>query len=101
MSNDTRTKPPTTDTRPSITERAAAVAHEGIDRAASQATRAEQRIRDSSASVNTQLRGSARRATRQGSASLHRLETLVDEHPYTALGIAFGIGVAAALCLRK
>ena len=83
------------------TDRAAEAAHDAIDRIASAAADAETRIRKAADDAQKQARrrGSAARA--QGEQLGESVRGYIDEHPLTALGLAFGAGIIAASLLRR
>ena len=84
----------------STTEKAAAAAHDTVDRVAERAERAERSVREAVDSAEERMRESAERMQAQGVDALARCRGFVDEHPVVALGIAFGAGVIVSSWLR-
>jgi len=81
----------------STTEKAAAAAHDTVDRVAE---RAERSVREGVDAAEERMRESAERMQAQGADALARFRDFVDEHPVAALGIAFGAGVIVSSWLR-
>jgi ElaB/YqjD/DUF883 family membrane-anchored ribosome-binding protein len=85
----------------SETERVAQMIHEAIDRLAVHAAEAEQRIGDAAADAQSKVRETKRTAKAKGSEAVTVTENYVDQHPWAALGIAFGAGIIISSLLRR
>lgn len=83
------------------TEHVAQVIHDAIDRFAVHAAEAEQRVRDAAADAQDRIRSSKDAARAKTDEAASAVETYVDHHPWTALGIAFGAGVILSSLLRR
>ena len=90
------------DPRPGTeTEHVARIIHEAIDRFAVHAAEAEQRVRDAATDAQERIRASRDAARVKKDEAASAVEEYVDQHPWTALGIAFGAGVIVSSLLRR
>ncbi|MGB5451307.1 MAG: hypothetical protein WBN00_04385 [Sedimenticolaceae bacterium] len=85
----------------SETERVAKMIHEAIDRLAVHAAEAEQRIKDAAADAQSKVHATKQNAKAKGSEAVTVTENYVDQHPWAALGIAFGAGIIISSLLRR
>jgi len=83
------------------TERMVNILHEALDRFADHAGSAERRVRSSAGDVREGVRGGAARARVRGNEAANIVEEYVDDHPWTAAGIAFGAGIIVSSLLRR
>lgn len=83
------------------TEHVAQVIHDAIDRFAVHAAEAEQRVRDAAADAEDKLRVSRDAARAKTDEAASAVEGYVEHHPWTALGIAFGVGMILSSLLRR
>lgn len=95
---------PTTDTPVSSngarahtgTDAAAKMAHEFIDRVAGVAQHSEERIRQASEHAEESLKHSLDTARDKTAVVKTSVGDFVQQHPFAALGIAFGVGVVVS-----
>lgn len=85
----------------SETERVARKIHEAIDRFAEHAADAEQRVRDAASEAEARLQSGKQTAKVKGTQAAAATENYIDEHPWAALGIAFGAGIVISSLLRR
>ena len=88
-------------TKDTEAERIAEIIHEAIDRFTVQAAEAEQRVRDAADDVQTRVRTSRQRARTRVYDTTEAVEEYIDDHPWAALGIAFGAGIVLSSLLRR
>lgn len=85
----------------SESERLAQVIHDAVDRVSEQVAEAELRVRQAGEEARAKV-DAAQRRTRAGTREAERaVERYVDEHPWTALGVAFGAGIIISSFLRR
>jgi ElaB/YqjD/DUF883 family membrane-anchored ribosome-binding protein len=82
-------------------ERIAQSAHEAVDRIAAQAEQAERRIRAAAAEAQTKVDEGRERARNTGREARSAAIEYIDQHPFTALAVAFGAGVVVASLMRR
>lgn len=83
------------------TERMVEILHEALDRFGAQAGSAERRLRESAGEVREGVRSTGRRARARGNEAANAVEDYVDDHPWAAVGIAFGAGIILSSLLRR
>jgi ElaB/YqjD/DUF883 family membrane-anchored ribosome-binding protein len=83
------------------TERLVKVLHEALDRVAEHAGGAEEQVRDSAASVQERVRSTGRQVSAKGGEAANVIEEYVDDHPWAAVGLAFGAGIILSSMLRR
>lgn len=83
------------------TERLAKILHEALDRVAEQAGGAEVNLRDRAAEVKERGRSTRRHVREKGNEAANMLEEYVDDHPWAAVGLAFGAGIILSSMLRR
>jgi ElaB/YqjD/DUF883 family membrane-anchored ribosome-binding protein len=82
-------------------ERIAQTIHDAVDRFAAQAADAEQRVRAAAGDAETRMKASGRAARGRATEAGHAVESYIDEHPWTSLGVAFGAGIIISSMLRR
>jgi ElaB/YqjD/DUF883 family membrane-anchored ribosome-binding protein len=96
----------------SITDRAAAMAHDTTDRAAEMAHDTVDRVADAADDAERQVRSAASRKMKQARQlqddmldvvddKLGRVDSYVKQNPFTAAGIAFAIGAIVSALIRR
>lgn len=85
----------------SESEQVAKMIHEAIDRFAARAAEAEQRIKEAAADAQTKVAATKRTAKLKSEQAVTAAESYVDQHPWAALGIAFGAGIIISSLLRR
>jgi ElaB/YqjD/DUF883 family membrane-anchored ribosome-binding protein len=83
------------------TERMVNILHEALDRFAEHAGSAERQARSTADDVREGARRRAVRARDKGNEAANIVEEYVDDHPWTAAGIAFGAGIIVSSMLRR
>lgn len=83
------------------TERLAGRAHEAIDKAASTASQAEQRVRDTAARAAETARRSEQEIEQKMTEGVEQLRSYVERNPMASAGIAFVAGVVLSSLLRR
>ncbi len=89
------------DTADSESERIAQVIHEAIDRFAEHAAEAEQRIKDAAAGAQVTIKTKQKSVRKTADNAERAVESYVEQHPWAALGAAFGVGVLISSLLRR
>jgi len=84
-----------------MTAKAAGVARDLVDRLAEKAAEAEVRIRSTSHQTGDEMRSRADDMQQQTRALTDTVEQYLQEHPFRALGIAFGAGMLLSIILRR
>ncbi len=84
-----------------MTAKAAGVARDLVDRLAEKAADAEVRIRSTSHQAGDEMRSRADDMQQQTRALADTVEQYLQEHPFRALGIAFGAGMLLSIILRR
>jgi ElaB/YqjD/DUF883 family membrane-anchored ribosome-binding protein len=84
----------------STTDAAAKLAHDLVDRVAKVARDSEERIRQTADSAESSLQKTLSTARAKTSEAGDSLSDFVREHPFAALGIAFGTGVLLSYLTR-
>ena len=82
------------------TEAAATMAHEFVDRVAKVASESEERIRKTANNAEAVLQQSLSGARTKLSSTGDSVTDFVQQHPFAALGIAFGTGVLLSYLTR-
>lgn len=82
------------------TEAAAKMAHEFVDRVAKVARESEDRIRKTANSAESSMQQSLNTARTKLSTTGDSVTDFVQQHPFAALGIAFGTGVLLSYLTR-
>ncbi len=82
-------------------EKAAAKAHEALDRGAEQARKAEGTARDYYEEADRRLREKAREGRERGQDFVDSMEGYVREHPLTAIGLAVVVGALLPSLLMR
>lgn len=82
------------------TDAAARMAHEFIDRVARVAQQSEERIRNAGERAETSLKHSLDTARDKSAAARTSAGDFVQQHPFAALGLAFGVGVLVSYLTR-
>ena len=95
------TKPGDRGSFDSESERLAQVIHDAIDRFAERAADAEQRVRRAGDEARVRAEGARERARAGTREAEQAVESYVDRHPWTALGVAFGAGIVISSLLRR
>jgi len=85
----------------SITDQAAAMAHDTVDRAAEVANDAEQEVRRAAARRVKQAREFQDHAREMAEEKVDRLRSYAKKNPLTTAGIAFAIGVVVSALIRR
>ncbi len=85
----------------SVVEPIVAVIRDALDQFASEADDAEQRVKAAAADLKTRVASSTKQAKRTGKEAASAVEGYVDDHPWAALGIAFGAGIVLSSMLRR
>jgi ElaB/YqjD/DUF883 family membrane-anchored ribosome-binding protein len=83
------------------TEAIARSAHEAVDRVAETAAQAEERLRKAGMAAQENLKAGSERARVKSSELADDMRTYVNDHPLTALGIAFAAGMLLTAMLRR
>jgi ElaB/YqjD/DUF883 family membrane-anchored ribosome-binding protein len=83
------------------TERVVKALHEALDRVAEQAGGAEQNMRESAAGMQERVRSTGRQVRAKGNEAANVVEDYVDDHPWAAVGLAFGAGIILSSMLRR
>jgi ElaB/YqjD/DUF883 family membrane-anchored ribosome-binding protein len=95
--NDTTEQAPGAQT---TTDAAAKMAHEFVDRVARVARESEDRIRQTANSAESSLQQTLNAARNKTSEAGDSVSDFVRQHPFAALGIAFGTGVLLSYLTR-
>lgn len=82
------------------TETAARAAHDFVDRVADIAGQSEEKLRRAGAGAEESVRHSIEVARRKSDTAKTSVTDFVQEHPFAALGIAFGTGVLLSYLTR-
>jgi ElaB/YqjD/DUF883 family membrane-anchored ribosome-binding protein len=99
---DTSTKPSGDEEHfTSQSERLAQVIHDAVDRVSEQVAEAEQRVRQAGEEARAKVAATQRSARTSAREAEHAVERYVDQHPWTALGVAFGAGIIISALLRR
>lgn len=85
----------------STTDAAAKLAHDLIDRVAKVARDSEERIRQTTDSAESSLQKTLSSARAKTSEAGDSVSDFVRQHPFAALGIAFGTGVLLSYLTRS
>jgi ElaB/YqjD/DUF883 family membrane-anchored ribosome-binding protein len=83
------------------TERIVRVLHDALDRLAEQAGGAEEQVRDSAESVRERVRSTKQQVRARSNEAANAVDDYVDDHPWAAVGIAFGAGIILSSILRR
>jgi ElaB/YqjD/DUF883 family membrane-anchored ribosome-binding protein len=77
-----------------VAGRAAAAAHEGIEELQKRATKAERHLVE-----RAEARGQS--IVKRAGGVVLRVTNYIEEHPFTSVTLAFGVGILATMMLRK
>ena len=83
------------------TEAAARVAHDFVDRVAKIAGQSEEKLRKASADAETSIKQSLDVARAKSNVAKTSVTDFIQQHPFAALGIAFGTGVLLSYLTRS
>lgn len=82
-------------------ERIAEVIHDALDRFTVHAAEAEKRVKDAAGEARIKIKATKNDARRNAGEATHAVEDYVEEHPWAALGVAFGAGIVISALLRR
>jgi len=85
----------------SETERLVEILHGALDRVGTHAGRAERGVRERADEVREGARTTGRRVRARSDDAANAVEEYVDDHPWAAVGIAFGAGIILSSILRR
>lgn len=85
----------------SMTDQAAAAAHDTIDRAADVGNQAEQSVRSAAARHARQLQDHAREMREIADDKVERMRSYAKDNPLTTVGIAFAVGAIVSALIRR
>jgi ElaB/YqjD/DUF883 family membrane-anchored ribosome-binding protein len=84
-----------------VTDRAAAMAHDTVDRVAEVANEAEQEVRSAAARKAKQARALQEEALEAVNEKIGNVGSYIKAKPFVAAGIAFAVGAIVSALLRR
>ncbi|HEY3699151.1 MAG TPA: hypothetical protein VGK97_07450 [Spongiibacteraceae bacterium] len=83
------------------TDAAVCMAHDLIDRIAKRAVEPEEKIRETAVRAEKAVKNSLTKAKQQSNLARNSIESLIQQHPLAAIGIAIGVGTVIARLRRR